>query len=216
MPINLAEMSRQPFRWVTDEFARRREVRADFLLDGGRRHVRQAALFHRLEGAPRVEEQAFLARSFDDFYIHLGTLLQSRNKMGFAASIEMRVPYLESDLIDFALHLPFRYKFDGRTGKRVSKLLARQRLPRRIVQAPKIGFELPTAMWTGAGAFLERGMVQDYFRWGANEAAAVRDHAARDPQFLFTLLGLELWARLYFGGASHEQLGEEVVRASRA
>jgi asparagine synthase (glutamine-hydrolysing) len=216
MPLDMAELSRQPFRRVDDESARRREVRAAFLLDGGRRYVRQAALFRRLGEVLPPEEQAFLARTFDDFHIHLGTLLQSRNKMSMAASMEMRVPYLENELIDFTLHLPLRYKFDGRSGKRISRLLAEKRLPHRIVHAPKIGFELPPAMWNRAGSFLEGGMVQEYFRWGANEAAAVRDHLARDPGFLFALLGLELWARLYFGGASPEQLGQELVRASAA
>ncbi len=216
MPLDMAELSRQPFRRVTDESARRHEVRAAFLLDGGRRHVRHAALFHRLGEVMPLEAQAFLARSFDDFHIHLGTLLQSRNKMGLAASMEMRVPYLENELIDFALHLPFRYKFDGRSGKRVSKLLAEKWLPRGIVHAPKIGFELPPAMWNRAGSFLEGGMVQEYFRWGPNEAAAVRDHLTRDSLFLFALLGLEIWARLYFGGASPEELGEQMVRASMA
>jgi hypothetical protein len=57
-------------------------------------------------------------------------------------------------------------------------------------------------------------MLQQYFRWGANEAAAVRDHLTRDPHFLFAVLGLELWARLYFGGSSPEELGEKMVRAS--
>ena len=214
VPLDLAELSRQPFRRLADESSRRREFRGAFLLDGGRRFVRQAALFRRLGEVLPPEEQAFLALSFEDFHLHLGTLLQSRNKMGLAASMEVRVPFLESELIDFALHLPLRFKFDGRSGKRILKLLAERRLPRWIVHAPKIGFDLPEAMWSKAGSFLEGGMVQDYFRWGADEAAALRDCLARDPHLLFVLLGIELWARLYFGGASPEQLGEEMVRAS--
>lgn len=69
-------------------------------------------------------------------------------------------------------------------------------------------------MWGKAGAFLEGGMLRDTFRWGANEEAAVRDHLTRDPYFLFALLGIEIWVRLYFGGASPAQLGEDLVRAS--
>ncbi len=213
-PLDRAELSRQPFRKVDDASARHREIRGFFVLDGGRRLVRQAAIFRRLGEVLPPEEQAFLARTFEDFHLHLGTLLQSRNKMAMAVSMEVRVPYLENELIDFALHLPLRYKFDGRRGKRISRLVAKRRLPHRILQAPKIGFELPAAMWSRAGSLLDGGMVQGYFRWGTNETAAVRDHLTRDPYFLFALLGLEIWARIYFGGASPEQLGEEMVRIS--
>jgi asparagine synthase (glutamine-hydrolysing) len=117
-------VSQEPFRHVADALARRREVRAAFVLDGGRRYLRQATLFRRLgetrgERAPMPrEERAFLARCFDDFYIHLGTLLQSRNKMAFAESVEVRVPYLENELIDFGLHL-------GRWIRRRSKTISR-------------------------------------------------------------------------------------------
>ncbi len=213
-PLDLAELARQPFRRVDDPSTPRREIRAAFLLDGGRRLVRQAAFFDRLREVVPDDEGAYLARCYDDFHIHLGTLLASRNKMGFAASIEMRVPYLENDLIDFALHLPPRYKFDGRTGKKISRILARRRLPREIVSAPKIGFELPQAMWARSGSLLDGGMVRDFFRWGERETAVVREHLSRDSYFLFSLVGLEIWARLYFAGASPDVLGEELVRAS--
>lgn len=213
-PLDRSEIARQPFRRVDDPSVRRREIRAEFLLDGGRRLVRQAALFRRLREVVPDDEGAYLARAFDDFHIHLGTLLQSRNKMGFAASMEMRVPYLENDLIDFAIHLPPRYKFDGRTGKKISRILAGRRLPRDIVSAPKIGFEMPQAMWARSGSILEGGLVRDLFRWGERESAAVQEHLSRDAHFLFSLVGLEIWARLYFAGASPEDLGEELVRAS--
>jgi asparagine synthase (glutamine-hydrolysing) len=213
-PLDLAELSREPFRWVADEAARLRELRGNFLFDGGRRYVRRDALFRRLDAIRPVEERAFLTRAFDDFHIHLGTLLPSRNKMAFASSVEVRVPYLESELIDFGLHLPPRYKFDGRRGKRLSRLLAKRRLPPEIIRAPKIGFELPPAMWRNAGSILEGGMMYDYFRWGADQTEPLREHLSRDYQFLFVLVGLELWARLYFGGASPEELGESLVRAS--
>ncbi len=213
-PLDLAELAREPFRWVADEAARRRELRGHFLFDGGRRFVRRDALFRHLAAIRLVEERAFLARTYDDFHIHLGTLLPSRNKMAFAASVEVRVPYLESELIDFGLHLPPRLKFDGRQGKRLSRMLVEKRLPPEIVRAPKIGFELPQAMWQSAGAILEKGMMYDLFRWGPSQTVPLREHLARDPQFLFVLVGLELWARLYFGGASPEDLGESLLRAS--
>ncbi len=215
-PLDLPLLARQPFRHVDDDLAARREIRAALLLDGGRRYLRQAALFQRLADLPRLEDRAFLARCFDDVYIHLGSLLPSRNKMFLAASVELRVPYLETALIDFGLHLPPDYKFDGRRGKRLSRLLIRRRLPAAISHAPKIGFELPQAMWNRTAGLLDDGMVREYFRWGASEMAAVHEHLRRDPYFVFTLVGLEIWARLFFGGASPEDLGETLARVAAA
>jgi asparagine synthase (glutamine-hydrolysing) len=49
-----------------------------------------------------------------------------------AASIEMRVPFLENEMFDFAFHLPRRAKLRGKIGKWVVKRAAAGTLPQDV------------------------------------------------------------------------------------
>jgi hypothetical protein len=65
-------------------------------------HVRGVALFEKLEGVEPLEDRAFLAHCLDDLCGHLRGLLRRNDRMAMAASIEVRVPFLENRLIDTA------------------------------------------------------------------------------------------------------------------
>ena len=54
--------------------------------------------------------------------------------------MEMRVRFLENDLIDFGLHLPRRAKLHRNTGKWLVKQAATEVLPPDVVFARKKGF----------------------------------------------------------------------------
>jgi asparagine synthase (glutamine-hydrolysing) len=114
-------------------------LRLLFSLDPNRQS-RAASLFHKLEGAGTLEERAFLARGLDDMYGHLESLLKRNDRMGMAASIETRVPFLENRLIDLGMHAPFSVKRRDGHGKWIVKRAAQKRLPREIVFAEKLGF----------------------------------------------------------------------------
>jgi asparagine synthase (glutamine-hydrolysing) len=62
-------------------------------------------------------------------------------------SLEVRVPLLDEDLIDFGLTLPHVLRVEGRTGKRVLRGLAARHLPSAIVDRPKQGFSVPVDRW---------------------------------------------------------------------
>src|SRR5439155_15533118 len=74
-------------------------------------------------------------------------LLMKMDKMSMAASIEARVPLLDHPLVEWAARLPDRFKVRGLDGKVLLKRLARRRLPREIVDRPKVGFTVPLAPW---------------------------------------------------------------------
>jgi asparagine synthase (glutamine-hydrolysing) len=63
-----------------------------------------------LQSIDPPEDRAFFAQCLNDLYDNLPTLLHRHDRMGMAASMEMRVPFLENDMFDLAFHLPRRAK----------------------------------------------------------------------------------------------------------
>ena len=83
--------------------------------------------------------------------------------MAMAASIEVRVPFLENRLIDIAMHLPRVAKYRNGHRKWVLKRVASTRLPRDVVYAPKLGFHVPYDQFATAVGLLHDGAVRDLF-----------------------------------------------------
>lgn len=78
-------------------------------------------------------------------------LLMKADKMSMAASLELRVPFLDHKLVEWAAKLPLRYKvgnfMQGYTTKKILRNFALQRLPKEIIQRPKQGFPVPAYKW---------------------------------------------------------------------
>jgi asparagine synthase (glutamine-hydrolysing) len=173
---------------------------------------RAHAIFERLEGVEPVEDRVFLTRCLDDCYWHLGPILQHHDRMGMAASIEMRVPFLENALIDLALHLPRRAKLHRRQSKWVVKKAAEKRLPRDVVYAPKRGFWMPPAFHLLADGLLRGGAVAELFRWSSRSTQNLLERVAQNTTLRFQLTSFELWARLFLRGESCDELADRLER----
>jgi asparagine synthase (glutamine-hydrolysing) len=61
-------------------------------------------------------------------------------------SLEVRVPFLDHELIEFVSWLPFKSKI-GKNGKQILKEAFRDEVPAEILRAPKRGFNLPLDTW---------------------------------------------------------------------
>jgi asparagine synthase (glutamine-hydrolysing) len=215
-PIDLDVLARRPFA-ATSQVRQRAEAARETVALLTRRELRQAALFRHLEMLPRHEDRAFLALCFEDVYVHMAESLRSKDRMAMACSVEDRVPFLDNALIDFGLHLPLAAKYrDGRTKPLVHDL-ASKRLPAEVVDLPKIGFWVRDAMWRGMAPFLAGGFVAELLRWSSAEERDLLELLARHPRFLYRVICLELWGRLFFRGQSCEQLTEALLaQRSRA
>ncbi len=214
-PLDLNALAERPFSHLSKWEEIDQEERALCAVDGAQRHVREKAIFQKLESIKPVEERAFLARSFETFHIHLRTLLACNDKMGMVQSIEARVPFLETELIDFALHLPCSAKFFKGMTKRIVKKAAEKILPHDIVHAPKIGFAVNPHVWKGAEELLKGGMVPELFKWGSSEIRGISSMLFKNPWVAFHILSVELWARIYFRGESPSELGEALLRMNK-
>lgn len=73
-----------------------------------------------------------------------------------AASLEARAPFLDVDLLEFALRLPAGVAFPGGVPKALLRPLVRKYLPPEVLDRPKTGFGIPVAAWL-------RGALQPAF-----------------------------------------------------
>jgi len=74
-------------------------------------------------------------------------LLLFNDKVTMANSLEMRVPFLDRDLVTFLDSLPTDLKIRGRTRKYIHKRAVAEWLPAEIVHRKKRGFQTPMDEW---------------------------------------------------------------------
>lgn len=76
-----------------------------------------------------------------------GDMLTKVDLMSMANSLEVRVPFLDKDLVNFARSLPDHYKVEGRQRKKVLQDAFEHILPKELHHRPKKGFEVPMLSW---------------------------------------------------------------------
>lgn len=74
-------------------------------------------------------------------------LLMKVDKLTMTHNLESRAPYLDTELINFALSLPPEYKLRRIHGKYLLRKVAQKYLPNKIAWRMKRGFSLPLGVW---------------------------------------------------------------------
>ncbi len=77
----------------------------------------------------------------------LSDMLVKVDLMSMANSLEVRSPFLDHKVVDFAFSLPSSYKIDSRLKKKIVQDAFRQMLPPELYNRPKHGFEIPLLDW---------------------------------------------------------------------
>jgi asparagine synthase (glutamine-hydrolysing) len=123
-----------------------------------------------------------LARMQDvDLGIYLvDDLLVKTDRLSMAHSLELRVPFLDQRVAEFALALPDRLKVRGLAKKRLLRRALAPLLPRQIVHGRKQGFSIPLAAWL-------RGPLQPFAREVLSPATLERQ-GCLDPAAVTPLL----------------------------
>lgn len=131
-------------------------------------------------------------------------LLHKFDAMTMAGSLEARVPFLDSQVVQAALDIPVQWHL--RHGpKSVLKEAFTDLVPRGYFASPKNGFRVPVAKWLGElnlegvlgrGTLVADGVLRqdevDRF------VAAFRKHPAYHDRRLWTLWALEVWYQMTF------------------
>jgi asparagine synthase (glutamine-hydrolysing) len=158
-----------------------------------------------LEDLSRSGEELPAYLSFDQQYYLPDDILMKVDRMSMAHSIEVRPPFLDHRIVEFAASLPSRFKIRGSRQKAILKDLMKGKLPPSILQRKKVGFDIPAHHWlrgplrqlmcetlaTGAAAHPE------VFRPAAIEACIRRhlDRRANLGYHLWGLMILFLWMK---------------------
>jgi asparagine synthase (glutamine-hydrolysing) len=129
------------------------------------------------------------------------------DKMGMAASVEVRVPLLDDELVDLALRIPSRLKLKGWRRKYIFKRSQQGTLPNDIIWRRKAGFGAPIRSWLvkdlapmiedllSESTLERRGLVDPVTvgRLRRENATGLADNTLQ----IYALLSLELWCRTF-------------------
>jgi asparagine synthase (glutamine-hydrolysing) len=212
LPVNLAYQS---LEWKAKRFALRWDA------DLFRRHLRwmSAVDVKRLPEILNATKEPWVLRqrrqkSSDalntllglDFQTYLpGSVLSKVDRASMGNSLEVRPPFLDNDVIDWAFSLPSRFKLRDGTSKFILKEMARGLLPEEVVSRPKKGFGVPLGRWIRGPlkARLERVLKESpvwnlphllrpgFGRWAEEHRNGTADHS----KGLWALIVLDHWMR---------------------
>lgn len=145
------------------------------------------------------------------------SILAKVDSMSMAHALEVRVPFLNPDLVKFACRIPSHYKLRGLTPKYILKMVMQKELPRSILRRKKAGFQIPIGHWLRgelkefSSDVLCRGRIErmGFLKW-ETVRKLMEDHfkLRKDHGYqLLSLLHLCLW---------HGQFMEEEIPAPRS
>ena len=137
----------------------------------------------------------------------IGDILTKADKMSMANSLEVRVPFLDRPLIDYALGLPTEFKTDKNTTKKIFRDIASEVLEDKVSTKKKLGFPVPIRVWLKEDETYEsvrKVFMQDnkFF----NQKAILKlldDHKkgkADNSRKIWTIYVFLIWYEIFFGG----------------
>jgi asparagine synthase (glutamine-hydrolysing) len=190
---------------ITEDFERRRSAEASL-----------SAYAFAGRQAPR------LAAGLDLLTGHLLSLLHRNDRMGMAASVESRFPYLDEDVVAFSLNLPLAAKLRWNRArhdrkhpflrdKAVLRDVALRHLPATIADRPKDGF--PTVgheqLRIAPGLFTD-GWLAQTLDWSAD--GIDRLCADEPPVVAGRLASVEVFGQLFALGRSTDEVTDDLQR----
>ena len=139
-----------------------------------------------------------------DFHLYLqDNLLVKVDRAGMANSLELRTPFLDQRLIEFAASIPAGLKVRHFNLKYILKEAVRPWLPHRIVSRQKRGFSVPTAalLRTALRKTVDEAFEEDSLKshglfdsaWIRKRVEEHREGKADHRKSLWTLLCFQLW-----------------------
>jgi len=133
--------------------------------------------------------------------------LNYTDKMSMAAGVEVRVPFLDMDLVEFSQKIPNKFKQRGAVGKWALKKAMEPFLPKEVIYRPKTGFGVPLRSWMkyelqelqgdllSADSLKRRGLFSHI---AVPQLIADNNTGKVDASYtLLSLLCIEIWCRAY-------------------
>lgn len=134
-------------------------------------------------------------------------ILLKADKMTMAHSIELRVPFLDKEVMELASKLPKEYKIANNTTKYILRKTANKKLPDEWATRPKLGFPVPFANWLKEEKYYKKvkqifkkkfvteffeqdkilGLLEEHYQGKKNNGRKV-----------YTIYAFLLWYQVYF------------------
>jgi len=134
---------------------------------------------------------------FDQKYYLPDDILVKSDRMSMAHAVEVRPPFLDHRIVEFAASLPASLKIRGSKQKFVLKHLMQGKLPPTVLTRKKVGFDIPAHEWLRGPL---RSMLVETLTQGAAEHDALfrphvverflRSHLERRANLGYHLWGL--------------------------
>ncbi|MBS1793820.1 MAG: asparagine synthase (glutamine-hydrolyzing) [Acidobacteria bacterium] len=157
------------------------------------------ALLNICDADDEIERMQFLDLNF---YM-AEDILTKVDRASMAVSLEVRAPFLDPRVAQFAARIPLEYKLKGKTGKFILKKAVEPLLPKAILQRPKKGFGIPIAEWLKGRLnqlmhqLLDPKRLKEQGLFDADFVSKlIREHennTASHHKQLWTLLVFQLW-----------------------
>ena len=134
---------------------------------------------------------------FDQKYYLPDDILVKSDRISMAHSVEVRPPFLDHRIVEFAGRVPASLKISGSRQKLVLQHLMKDKLPHSVLHRPKIGFDIPAHDWLRGPL---RTLLTETLRSGASEYSGLfngkvieghlHDHLERRVNIGYHLWGL--------------------------
>lgn len=134
--------------------------------------------------------------------------LVKEDRMSMANSLEVRVPFLDFELVEFSMRLPTSWKLRGLKTKYILKDACSDLLPPAILRRGKYGFETPFGLWARQELrdpirerLIHSTLISSQIFNSDRLEQIFQEHAGgkmNHSKLLFTLVTLESWLRQYF------------------
>jgi len=196
------------FYWSSEDL--RRSLYSANLRNALLGHDSSAPLMRSLERIPDEKERVNRMLYLEKRHFLADHNLNYTDKTGMAAGIEVRVPFLDRDLVDWATRVPVDLKMRRGEPKALLKRAMEGILPHDVIHRPKTGFGAPMRRWLKREL---RPVVEDVLSpaslsaRGLFDPSAVADLVARDragrvdgAHLVFALICIELWCRTFVDG----------------
>ncbi len=92
-------------------------------------------------------------------------MLVKVDRMSMSQSLEVRIPFLDQKVVDFAFSLPSNYKIDSNNRKKIVRDAFKDMLPEELLNRKKQGFEVPLLKWfkTDLKSMITNELLEDKF-----------------------------------------------------
>lgn len=148
---------------------------------------------------------------YQKFYM-CDDVLVKVDRASMANSLEVRAPFLDREVVEYANSLPFSFKHKGRTTKRVLKKALEEILPNKILYRPKKGFGIPISGWLKneirpqLESSLNKSRIEKdgLFNWGFVEGLMKQhlENKRNNRKQLFSLFVFHQWMDNFLGSRS--------------